>query len=116
MSLVNLAHVCSHLQNASKARLGLTSIPMSNLHLSLSLSLQKQGFVSTVQVAGPSPPPLDPFRNPSPEWREQLEEQLKDEPWLAFSYNEKDHVRRREASGEHEDRYPDYVPSNPAKR
>jgi ribosomal protein S8 len=116
MSLVNLAHVCSHLQNASKARLGLTSIPMSNLHLSLSLSLQKQGFVSTVQVAGPSPPPLDPFRNPSPEWREQLEEQLKEEPWLAFSYNEAHHIRRKGASGEHEDRYPDYVPSNPAKR
>lgn len=56
MSLVNLAHVCSHLQNASLARLGLTSIPYTRLHLSLSLLLQKQGFLSQVKLAGPSPP------------------------------------------------------------
>jgi ribosomal protein S8 len=57
MSLVNLAHVCSHLQNASRARLAITSIPLSNLHLSLSLQLQKAGLVSTVTIAGPTPPP-----------------------------------------------------------
>ncbi|KAK4506958.1 hypothetical protein PRZ48_000691 [Zasmidium cellare] len=56
MSLVNLAHVCSHLQNASLARLGLTSIPYTKLHLSLALLLQKQGFLSQVKLAGPSPP------------------------------------------------------------
>ncbi|KAF2230338.1 40S ribosomal protein S8 [Viridothelium virens] len=56
MSLVNLSHVCSHLQNASKARLGLTSIPSTNLHLSICLNLQKQGFLSTVLRGGPSPP------------------------------------------------------------
>ena len=57
MSLVNLAHTCSHLQNASKARLGLTSIPNSNLHLKLMLALQNSGFVSTVVRGGPAPPP-----------------------------------------------------------
>lgn len=56
MSLVNLSHVCSHMQNASLARLGLTSIPMTRMHLSLALLLQKQGFLSTVTVGGPSPP------------------------------------------------------------
>ncbi|KAK5171844.1 uncharacterized protein LTR77_003480 [Saxophila tyrrhenica] len=56
MSLVNLSHVCSHLQNASLARLGLTSIPYSKLHLSLSLLLHKQGFLSQVKLGGPSPP------------------------------------------------------------
>ena len=56
MSLVNLSHVCSHLQNASLARLGLTSIPYTRLHLSLSLLLQKQGFFSQVKLGGPSPP------------------------------------------------------------
>lgn len=56
MSLVNLAHVCSHLQNASLARLGLTSIPYTKLHLSLALLLQKQGFLSHVKLGGPSPP------------------------------------------------------------
>jgi ribosomal protein S8 len=56
MSLVNLAHVCSHMQNASLARLGLTSIPLSRMHLSLSLHLQKQGFLSSVTLGGPTPP------------------------------------------------------------
>ena len=56
MSLVNLSHVCSHLQNASLARLGLTSIPYTRLHLKLSLLLHKQGFLSQVKLAGPSPP------------------------------------------------------------
>jgi small subunit ribosomal protein S8 len=56
MSLVNLAHVCSHLQNATKARLGLTSVPHTKLILSLMLGLQDQGFVSSVtrgDIAGP---------------------------------------------------------------
>jgi len=57
MSLVHLANVCSHLQNASKARLGLTSIPDSQFHLKLMLALQDSGFVSTVVRAGPTPPP-----------------------------------------------------------
>lgn len=56
MSLVNLSHVCSHLQNASLARLGLTSIPYSRLHLSLGLLLLKQGFISQLKLGGPSPP------------------------------------------------------------
>ena len=57
MSLVNLAHVCSHLQNASKARLGTTSIPFTRLHTHLSHQLQKSGFVSTVTIGGSTPPP-----------------------------------------------------------
>lgn len=57
MSLVNLAHVCSHLTNASKGRLGLTSIPSSKLHLHLTLALLKAGFISTVVRGGAEPPP-----------------------------------------------------------
>lgn len=56
MSLVHLSNVCSHLQNASKARLGLTSIPNSKFHLALALALQESGFISTVVRAGPVPP------------------------------------------------------------
>jgi len=57
MSLVTLSHVCSHLQNASRARLGLTSVPSSNLILTLMLSLQTSGFLSAVVRGGPEPPP-----------------------------------------------------------
>lgn len=57
MSLVNLAHVCSHLNNATKARLGLTSIPNTKLHLKLCLALQKSGYISSVVRGGSTPPP-----------------------------------------------------------
>jgi ribosomal protein S8 len=57
MSLVLLANTCSHLQNASKARLGLTSITSTNLHLRLALALQNAGFLSTVVRGGMTPPP-----------------------------------------------------------
>jgi len=57
MSLRHLGDVCSHLQNASKARLGLTSIPNSDFHLKLALALQNSGFVSAVVRGGPQPPP-----------------------------------------------------------
>ncbi|KAB8229346.1 hypothetical protein ETB97_009182 [Aspergillus alliaceus] len=57
MSLVNLAHVCSHLNNATKARLGLTSIPNTQLHLKLCLALQNSGYISSVVRGGLTPPP-----------------------------------------------------------
>jgi ribosomal protein S8 len=67
MSLVNLSHVCSHLQNASKARLGLTSVPATNLHLTLLLALQHSGFLSSVTRGGLTPPPIDDLSSYVPE-------------------------------------------------
>lgn len=67
MSLVNLSHVCSHLQNASKARLGLTSVPSTNMILKLTLALQSSGFLSSVARAGLTPPPLDSLSTFEPE-------------------------------------------------
>ncbi|KAJ5888329.1 hypothetical protein N7495_008370 [Penicillium taxi] len=61
MSLVNLASVCAHLNNATKARLGLTSIPNSNLHLKLCQALQNSGYISSVVRGGPTPPPAHPI-------------------------------------------------------
>lgn len=82
MSLVNLAHVCSHLQNASKARLGLTSVPLTKLHLTLALGLQKQGFLSAVTPGGPAPPPTFAMRAPTAQG--PSDEQLEAEPWRAY--------------------------------
>ncbi|KFY74096.1 hypothetical protein V499_05856, partial [Pseudogymnoascus sp. VKM F-103] len=67
MSLVNLANVCSHLQNASRARLGLTSVPASNMILGLSLSLQQSGFLRSVTRGGAQPPPVDALSTYVPE-------------------------------------------------
>jgi len=57
MVFSNLANVCSHLNNATKARLSLAKIPNTKMHLRLSLALQSSGLVSTVVRGGESPPP-----------------------------------------------------------
>ncbi|KAH3901179.1 probable 37S ribosomal protein S8, mitochondrial [Saccharomycodes ludwigii] len=49
MSLVHLANVCSHLQNCTRVRLSLTSIPYTKLHLQVAYNLYKHGFVSSLQ-------------------------------------------------------------------
>ena len=50
-------NACSHLQNASRARLGLTSVPNNKYNLHLALALHRAGFISSVTRAGPRPPP-----------------------------------------------------------
>jgi ribosomal protein S8 len=85
MSLVNLAHVCSHMQNASKARLGLTSIPVSKMHVNIALGLQREGFLSSVTLGGPTPP--KPFLlqvQQGPEQMEKMAATLEKEPWHAY--------------------------------
>ncbi|KAE8442743.1 hypothetical protein EG329_002883 [Mollisiaceae sp. DMI_Dod_QoI] len=67
MSLVHLANVCSHLQNSSRARLGLTSVPSTNQILTLCLSLQSSGFLSSVTRGGLTPPPIHDLSSYEPE-------------------------------------------------
>ena len=51
-----IADICSHLQNVSKARLGLTSVPNTKSNLHLALALHRSGFLSSVYRGGPDPP------------------------------------------------------------
>ncbi|BFZ56922.1 hypothetical protein PYCC9005_003972 [Savitreella phatthalungensis] len=44
-----LHHVASHLQNASRARNAMTSIPLSKMNLAVAIGLYKQGLLSSVQ-------------------------------------------------------------------
>lgn len=57
MSMSKLAALCSHLNNVTKARLALTSVPNTKLHTQLCLALQKEGLISSVVRHGPKPPP-----------------------------------------------------------
>lgn len=112
MSLVNLAHVCSHMQNASKARLGLTSIPVSKMHVNIALGLQREGFLSSVTLAGPTPPrPFMLQKQHGPEEAEQLAQTLQDEPWLA--YPTRNNAEQRLGQ---EKVYDIHVPDNAARR
>ncbi|KAF2007215.1 ribosomal protein S8 [Amniculicola lignicola CBS 123094] len=112
MSLVNLAHVCSHMQNASKARLGLTSIPVSKLHVNLMLGLQKEGFISSVTLGSTTPPkPILLQSQPAPELLEAMADKLESEPWNAYPTPE---GAKPPLGGENV--YAVAVPENPAKR
>lgn len=66
-SILNIAHMCSHLQNASKARLGLTSIQSTKYNLQLAIALHRQGFFSSVYRAGPHPPTPEQMISQAPE-------------------------------------------------
>lgn len=57
MGILSINHMCSHLQNASRARLGITSIPNNKYNLRLALALHRAGFINSVTRAGLTPPP-----------------------------------------------------------
>ncbi|KAK1767203.1 ribosomal protein S8 [Phialemonium atrogriseum] len=66
MGIHSIANACSHLQNASRARLGLTSLPNNKYNLRLALALHRAGFISSVARGGPHPPtPGSPLLLPS---------------------------------------------------
>jgi len=66
-SILNIAHMCSHLQNASKARLGLTSVKNTKYNLHLALALHRSGFFSVVYRGGPHPPTMEQMVSEAPE-------------------------------------------------
>jgi ribosomal protein S8 len=112
MSLVNLAHVCSHMQNASKARLGLTSVPVSKLHVNLMLGLQREGFLSSVTLGGPTPPkPFVLQEQPDPEALDSMAQKLQEQPWDAYPAPN----TKKSPLGQ-EKVYQVNVPENPARR
>jgi len=104
ISLENLANVCSHLQNCSRVRLSTTSILLSKTHLRLCLALQREGFISTVNVGGIYPPKSEEFSQSS---RDGLAEQLAIQPWMAYPMLD---------SRQDPDRSEHILPRNPAER
>ncbi|KAI1077689.1 ribosomal protein S8 [Whalleya microplaca] len=56
MGIVNITNMCSHLQNASRARLGLTSLPHTKYNLAVALALHRAGFLAFVTRGGSHPP------------------------------------------------------------
>ncbi|KAI1652977.1 ribosomal protein S8 [Daldinia decipiens] len=56
MGIVNIVNMCSHLQNASRARLGLTSVPHTKYNLALAIALHRNGYLSFVTRGGRHPP------------------------------------------------------------
>ncbi|KAK0730283.1 ribosomal protein S8 [Lasiosphaeris hirsuta] len=67
MGIQSITNVCANLQNAARARLGLTSLPNNKYNLALALALHRAGFLSSVTRAGPHPPPQDQLLSFEPE-------------------------------------------------
>jgi small subunit ribosomal protein S8 len=82
-----LHHVCSHIQNASKARQALTSIPTTRLNLRLALALKTAGFLSAVQPGDFSGP--DPVGAITPATRENIATRRL---WLGLKYVDNERV------------------------
>lgn len=53
---MNVVNACAHLQNCSRARLGLTSIPNTKANLHFAVALHRAGLISSLTRAGPRPP------------------------------------------------------------
>ncbi|CCH59760.1 hypothetical protein TBLA_0B09430 [Henningerozyma blattae CBS 6284] len=60
MSLAKLANTCAHLQNCSRVRLSLTSIPYTRLQLQFAYNLYKHGFLSSLQRGSTKCPDIEP--------------------------------------------------------
>ncbi|KAI0905648.1 ribosomal protein S8 [Ustulina deusta] len=58
MGVLAIVQMASHLQNASRARLGLTSVPHSKHNLGVALAMHRAGYLSFVTRGGPHPPDL----------------------------------------------------------
>ncbi|KAK5663788.1 hypothetical protein OQA88_4220 [Cercophora sp. LCS_1] len=56
MGILTINNMVSHLQNASRARLGLTSLPNTKYNLRLAQALHRAGFIASITRAGPHPP------------------------------------------------------------
>ena len=99
MGILSIANACSHLQNASRARLGITSIPNTKYNFRLALALHRAGFISSVVRAGVHPP--DPLlADDLALQRQQITPVLSSEAattrlWLGLKYWNNEPVMRR---------------------
>ncbi|PHH62230.1 hypothetical protein CDD80_1372 [Ophiocordyceps camponoti-rufipedis] len=66
-SIINIANMCSHLQNATKARLGITSVKNTKYNLQLALAMHRSGLISAIYRGKAKPPTLEEMVAKPPE-------------------------------------------------
>ncbi|KAL1898625.1 hypothetical protein Cpir12675_001829 [Ceratocystis pirilliformis] len=67
MGIPSIPRMCSHLQNACRARLTLTSVPNTKYNLNLALALHRHGFISSVTRGSLQPPNPEEIGTQPPE-------------------------------------------------
>ncbi|KAI0474858.1 ribosomal protein S8 [Xylaria cf. heliscus] len=85
MGIASVVNMASHLQNASRARLGLTSVPHTKYNLSVALAMHRAGFISFVTRGGPRPPDPATISTYEPEPLTTAN-QAKARLWLGLKY------------------------------
>ncbi|KAI1089189.1 ribosomal protein S8 [Rostrohypoxylon terebratum] len=86
MGFINISNFCSHLQNASAARLGLTSVPFTKYNLAVAMCLHRSGFISFVTRGGPQPPDPATISTHEPEPMTTANV-AKQRLWIGLKYN-----------------------------
>jgi len=61
MGIGSINNMCAHLQNATRARLGITSLPNTKYNMHLALAMHRAGFINSVTRGGPHPPAPEEF-------------------------------------------------------
>ncbi|KAI0193490.1 ribosomal protein S8 [Astrocystis sublimbata] len=85
MGIHSICNMASHLQNASRAKLGLTSVPHTKYNLSVALAMHRAGFISFVTRGGKSPPDpatISTYEPPPLTTANQAQQRL----WLGLKY------------------------------
>lgn len=100
MGLSSLANACSHLQNASRARLALTSVPATKYNLFFALALHRAGYLSSVTRGGAHPPEADALENAAVQALEPLTHSnvASSRLWLGLKYWDGNPVMRNVTS------------------
>ncbi|KAH9897606.1 ribosomal protein S8 [Xylariomycetidae sp. FL2044] len=94
MGISNVVNMCSHLQNASRARLGLTSVPHTKYNLQVALALHRAGFISFVTRGGTYPPDPETLTTYVPE-ELTTANVAKQRLWLGLKYTANEPVMRQ---------------------
>jgi small subunit ribosomal protein S8 len=85
MGVHSICNMCSHLQNAARAKLAITSVPATKSNVGLAVAMHRAGLLSHVYRAGPTPPPLEAMEtlDPQPATHATV---AKQRLWLGIKY------------------------------
>lgn len=67
MGIHSVLNATIHLQNAARARLGLTSLPNTKYNLRVALAMHRAGLIASVTRGGPRPPTPEEMLQAEPE-------------------------------------------------
>ncbi|KKA26783.1 hypothetical protein TD95_003150 [Thielaviopsis punctulata] len=67
MGIPCIPRFCSHVQNATRAGLTMTSVPNTKYNLNLAIALHRAGYISSVTRGGPTPPDPETITTAVPE-------------------------------------------------